>query len=273
MATKQMMEDPSEEGGTLARATSFASGKELEKDALGKYQPTILLIFKGDLQDMTAAGANIAKSQFASCLCRIIKRCKILKGPRKGQLYNKAHPKSLRGNLAQLDYMLRHSWSEDTSFKDSPPELFFVGLNRHNWEVFRKSYGDQDGVERKVDNVNNVANSGKDELDNGDDHAPGVDGFGTIKAYSPKQLVAMIRLCVESWSDVEALVLCKKVDKNEQKALANELAKVASMAEEVLHTERLDCLETFCHAEITENYERGHSIAPMAQVMFVSCFE
>ena len=43
---KQMMEDPSEEGGTLARVTSFASGKELEKDALGKYQPTILLILK-----------------------------------------------------------------------------------------------------------------------------------------------------------------------------------------------------------------------------------
>ena len=49
MATKQMTEDPSEEGGTLACVTSFASGKELEKDALGKYQPTILLIFKGDL--------------------------------------------------------------------------------------------------------------------------------------------------------------------------------------------------------------------------------
>ena len=27
------------------------------------------------------------------------------------------------------------------------------------------------------------------------------------------------------------------------------------MAEEVLHTERLNCLETLCHAEITENYE------------------
>ena len=51
------------------------------------------------------------------------------------------------------------------------------------------------------------------------------------------------------------LFCVKKVDKNEQKALANELEKVASMAEEVLHTEHLDCLETFCHTEITENYE------------------